>query len=172
MIRSAIYLAIAAIAVAVALLKAYDLGASSGKNICEVTQLKVNEKAEATQKADTQAVIKRADVVGTRQERSRVAVTTFFNQLAKDQDHAPADPVDSCVLPAERLRRWTDANAGHVDTSEGTAPSQPDSAAPAVATSGLRPDARLGIQPPGHSAGLSPAGLADVQSAGLSGDQR
>ncbi|MBK1683422.1 hypothetical protein CKO18_07490 [Rhodoferax fermentans] len=169
MIRSAIYLALATIAFMAALLYVYDLGASSGQTTCEAAQLKVNEKAEATQKADTQAVIKRADVVGTRQERGRVAVNTFFNQLAKDQDHAPADPVDSCVLPAERLRRWADANAGH--TTEGAAPGQPDSTAPAVATPGLRPDAGLGIKPPGHSAGLSPAGSADVQPAVLPGDQ-
>lgn len=169
MIRSVIYLALAAIAFMAALLHVYDLGASSGQTTCEVTQLKVYQKAETTQKADTQAVIKRADVVGTRQERGRVAVNTFFNQLAKEQDHAPADPVDSCVLPAERLRRWTDANAGHA--TEGATTGQPDSTAPTVTTTGLWPDAGFGIKPPGHSEGLSPAGPADVQPAVVPGDQ-
>ena len=169
MIRSTFYFAVLAVALMAALLRVYNLGETNGQNACQATQAKANEKAVATQKADTQAVITRAAVIGTRQEHGRVAVTTFFNQLAKEQDHAPADPVDSCILPADRLRCWTDANAGHA--TQGAAPGQPDSATPTVATPGLRANTGPGSQPPGNSAGLPPAGFADVQPAGLSGDQ-
>lgn len=169
MMRALIAAALLVLALIAALWGTYDLGKVSGKAMCEAAQAKANEAPRAKQKAATQATVNRGVAKGAKHERNRVALDNFFNQLEKEQDHASADPVDSCVLPAERLRSWTDANAGR--TTPGAAPVQPDSAAPAVTTPGLRADAGLGIKPPRDSAGLSPAGAADVQPVVISGDQ-
>jgi hypothetical protein len=146
----------------------YETGDTAGQAKCQAAQGKANEKAETKQKAATQATVNLGAAKGTQHERNRAALDSFFNQLEKEQDHAPADPVDSCVLPPDRLRAWADANAGGAD--QGSATSQPDRAATTPAASGIGPDAGPGGKPQGGGEGLPPAGIANVPAAGVIGN--
>jgi hypothetical protein len=161
---------LAVIALALAMVYGvFSLGALYGKSQCELKRSTDTNKGLVKQKAVAQKTVNRAATTGAKQEQQRVALDEFFNRLEKEQAHAPADPVDSCVLPPDRLRRWADANAGRAD--QGAASSEPDRAAQAPANAGLRPGAGLGIKPPRDGARLSPTGGPALQPAGVSGGQ-
>lgn len=132
-------------------------------------------QAQATVQAQAQvAEVARTDVArsvatGAKREQSRLALEHVFTQLDTEAAHAPADFVDSCVLPDERLRRWHAANAGGADS--GAAPGQLDDAARAVAATGIGGDAGSGGQPPAGGTAVPPAGIADLPAAAVPGDQ-
>ena len=156
---------VAALAVVYGLEALYQNGFATGKNACEKAQADTVVKAETQVKATAKKDIARATATGRQAEQSRRAIDTVFAQLAEEAAHENPDPVDSCVLPAERLRRWNAANHGGADS--GAAPGQPIDAAAAAAASPVGPDAGPGGQPPGGSQGLPPTGGADVQPVGL-----
>ncbi len=70
-----------------------------------------------------------------RASRARQVISDYYDHLDTEAAHEKPDPVDSCVLPADRLQRWTDANRGAA--GEGTAASEPDGAASAAAAAGV-----------------------------------
>lgn len=150
----------------------YDAGHTAGKQQCEAAQAKANTKAQTRANKKAKADLKRAQTVGHAQEQDRAAIDEFFTALAKESLNEAADPVDSCVLPDARLRRWNAANAGRVDSADqGGAAGQPDPSAGEVAQGVDREGARLGDQPPGGDALIPPAGHPDVQPAEIPGDQ-
>jgi hypothetical protein len=164
-------LALIATLVLIALLAAvYAWGRSDGKAACQAAQTKTTAKAVTKQRVKTQADINRGARTGAQHEANQVALDTFFDHLAQEQTHAPSDPVDGCVLPADRLRLWNAANAGPQRAAEDAAAAEPDGAATPVATSSLRRDARLGGEPPRGGEGLPPAGIADLWAARVPAD--
>lgn len=117
--------------------------------------------------------VSRAQAAGAQTERTRNRINAHFTRLAEEARHDPIDPVDSCVLPAVRLRRWESANAGDSGSTasvEGAPASQPDSATAASASTGLRSDLGPGSESQGSRPGLSPAGQPALQPAQVHGD--
>jgi hypothetical protein len=147
----------------------YGWGRSDGNAACIAAQAKAADVGRAKQKVKTRADIKRGVATGAVHEQNRAALDAFFDQLTQEQADAPPDPVDSCVLPPDRLRRWNAANAGGPD-QDGTA-AQPHRAASAAATGTDGQGAGPGDQSPGSGEGVPPPRLADVPAAGVRGDQ-
>lgn len=88
----------------------------------------------------TAAQIAKAASEGAAHERERVRIVNHYIKLEEEARNAPPDPVDSCVLPADRLRIWTAANRGPHPApagAEGAAAGQPDQAASAAAHAGV-----------------------------------
>jgi hypothetical protein len=151
-----------------ALVLAYTVGRAHERLSCEAVQSKAQLKSQGQVITQAGADIKRASRIGRAREADSAHVDAFFNRLAEEARHVPTDPVDSCVLPDERLRLWADANAGAFDP--GATASERDSAASAPAAAELWPDARLGGQPPGGGQGLSPARQPALPAAAAPGD--
>ncbi len=168
MMRSALSEVLIAIVAAVI---AYFIGYAHGSYTKGLSAaLKAEQKTTAAQgqvikkaTADT----RRANATGAQYERQRAAIESHSAQLETEAAHAPSDPVDRCVLPAERLRSWRDANAG---PGAGATERGAAGEAPAAAAAGIGGDARSGGQPPGGGEGLSPAGSEVLRPAGLAGD--
>lgn len=114
-----------------------------------------------------------AQVTGTNAERARARITQHFNRLEQEARHDPPSPVDACILPPDRLRRWAAANAGDsaaLAPIERTTGAQPDHSASAAAASGIGPHAGSGGQPQGGGFGLSPTGQPVLSPAQTHGD--
>ena len=126
-------------------------------------------KAGTKVQAKASADIKRATTTGTQVARQSQALDDFFTGLYSEQTHAPADPVDGCVLPAERLRRWTDANRWRADSSGATGQHDGTTATPAATPVGV--DAGSRSESPAGDPAVSPAGDPVLRAAGVSGDQ-
>lgn len=136
--------------------------------------LRADLQAEKKTTANQAQVIKkaaadtrRANATGAQYERQRAAIESHSAQLETEAAHAPSDPVDRCVLPAERLRSWRDANTG---PGAGATERGAAGEAPAAAAAGIGGDARSGGQPPSSGEGLSPAGSEVLRPASLAGD--
>lgn len=155
-------------AAAAALVLAYSVGRAQERLNCEAVQNQAQLKSQGQVITKAGADIKRADTVGRAREADSAHVDAFFNRLAEEAHHAPTDAVDSCVLPAERLRLWAAANAGAFDY--GAAAGQRDGTASSAAAAALWPGARLGGQPPGGGQGLSPARQPVLPAAAAPGD--
>jgi hypothetical protein len=106
--------------------------------------------------------IDRADKAGRAFEGARTRISSIYQRLDNEARHDTPDPIDRCVLPAERLRRWSAANAGPVPATtgpdQGAAASRADRTAPATPAADLGPDPRPGSQPPSGGPGLPPDG--------------
>ena len=144
---------------------AYRWAYAQGDTACTVRQLKAVVVAEDKGKKETAKDIKRSQATGAARESGRRALDTLFDQLAKEANDAPTDPIDTAVLPADRLRLWNAANDGGTLASAPAA--EPDDSAPAPAPSPFWPRARLGGQPPPSGPAIPPASPAAVPAAGL-----
>ncbi len=140
-------------------------GVKQGELQCTARQLKAVVVAEGIGKKETAKDIARSQSTGSARESGRRALDALFDQLAKEAHDAPTDPIDTAVLPADRLRLWNAANDGGTLASAPTA--QPDSAAPAAAPSPFWPSARFGGQPPPSGPAIPPTSPAAVPAAGL-----
>ena len=145
---------------------AYRWAYAQGDTACTARQLKAAVIAEDKGKKETTKDIQRSQSTGAARESGRRALDALFDQLAKEAHDAPTDPIDTAVLPADRLRLWNAANDAGTGASAPTA--EPDSAAPATAASSFWPRTRLGGQPPPGSPAIPPASPATVPAAGLS----
>lgn len=148
-----------------------------GRTQCQAATNAASTKAVTQQAADVASsaasAISRATTTGHTAESSRARINAHFTRLATEARHDPIDPVDSCVLPADRLRRWADANRGDSAASapdQGATTAQPDHSASAPATTRFWPHIRLGGEPSGRRPGLSPAGQPALQPARVPGD--
>jgi hypothetical protein len=120
------------------------------------------------------AEITRATNTGHAFESSRSRITSHYQRLDQEARHAPTDPVDSCVLPPDRLRIWTDANDGGsaaAAADQGAAASQPHDSASAATPASVWPHARPGTEPQGRGQGLPPAGQPALQPTRVPGDR-
>lgn len=140
-------------------------GVKQGELQCTARQLKAVVVAEGIGKKETAKDIKRSQSTGAARVSGRRALDALFDQLAKEAHDAPTDPIDTAVLPADRLRLWNAANDG--GTLASTPAAEPDDSAPASAASPFWPRARLGGQPPPSSPAIPPASPAAVPAAGL-----
>jgi hypothetical protein len=166
--RRLITLVLALLALAGAAYGAYALrqsGIKQGELQCAARQLKAVVAAEDKGKKETTKDIARSQSTGAARESGRRALDALFDQLAKEAHDAPTDPIDTAVLPADRLRLWNAANDGGTGASAPTA--EPDSAAPATAPSPFWAGARLGGQPPPSGPAIPPASPAAVPATGL-----
>lgn len=141
----------------------YWRGVHQGAINCKAGQMAAVQQAQQTVATTAVEAIALTVTTGRQHEAKRAAITRQFETLTTQAAHDKPMPVDDCVLPAERLQRWADANAGAADT--GAAPGQPDNPAAPAATARVGPDARPGGQPPPSGPGLPPAGQPDVQPA-------
>ncbi|MBY0236116.1 MAG: hypothetical protein K2W93_14140 [Burkholderiaceae bacterium] len=148
---------------------AYMTGRSDGAAQCVATQSTQVQAAQAKANTNTRKGITRAAATGHAREADRSRVDARFDLLAEEAHHDPIAPVDddSCVLPAERLRRWAAANAGGADP--GASAAEPDGAASSAASALVWSHARLGGQPPRGDPSVSPAGEPVVPSAAVPG---
>ncbi len=145
----------------------YAAGEQSGVSNCEAKQAKTTAEAQTKADQKVKGSVKRAADTSTQREANRAALDTVFNQLEMEQRNAPPDPIDACVLPAERLRAWANANAARADND--TATGQLDDRAAAIAATGLGTSAGLRGQPPASGAPVPPAGGAALRSDGFFG---
>jgi hypothetical protein len=103
-----------------------------------------------------------AQATGTKAERKRSRINAHFNRLNEEARHDTPDPVDACVLPPDRLRRWAAANAGDGASTSRSAASaaatQPHHGTPTASGPGIGPDEGSGSQSPGRGPRVSPAG--------------
>jgi len=165
----------------------YDKGAAAGTAnfqaqtaAASATALQTTQTIAAQQ---TQATLDRAQSTGRKQETARVRINTFFEELdrqAKELSHETVPTttersIDSCVLPADRLRLWQAANRGSnlTDSSNQGSPAREfDASAASVATTRLRANSGLGIKPQGGGEGVSPARIPDVPTLGVPANTR
>lgn len=129
--------------------------------------------ASAASQAET--TLARGNKASGQREQARARIDTIFHNLEAEARHDPSHPVDACVLPPDRLRRWAAANAGPTRPADpddqGGAASQPDAAAPATDHAPLGGDARPGGRPQGGGQAVPPVGRADVRPPEVPGDR-
>lgn len=143
----------------------HSAGVKQGELQCGERHLQAVVTTEAASKKETRADIVRSQRTGAAREQGRRALDALFEQLNQEAHDAPADPVDTCVLPADRLLIWNAANAGGTGASAPAA--QPDSTPLAAATGSFWPSARLGSQPPPGGSAIPPTSPAAMPAAGL-----
>jgi hypothetical protein len=168
-------LAWAAVAVPAVAAAGWAVGRHDGAAACQARYERQAREQGAAGHAkvvlDAQTAIARSQASGAAREVQRERIDARFRQLDRKAAHAAPDPVDACVLPAERLRDWNAANAG-ASADLGATAEQPDDAASNAASSSLGPDARPGGQPPGGGAPLSPAGQPALPPAAVAAAAR
>jgi hypothetical protein len=150
----------------------YDRGVAAGRTQCQASVATATVQGQQQQAAQVLAQatadITHAQAAGRVREVERVRIQTVFQVIEKEARHAPPDPVDSCVLPDDRLRLWAAANAGALEPlapGAGAPGAQPDAGPAAAAPAGIGPDAGPGGQPPPGGDAVPLAGQPDVQPA-------
>lgn len=159
--------------------KAEDTGVRLGQAECTTaaasSAVTRTTAAAANVASQADAAIARSGKAGALQERARARIDTHFNHLEQEARHDVPNPVDACVLPVDRLRRWAAANAGpggdRYPTDQGAAATQRDQAPSEPAAASIGRDARSGSQPPPSSRGVSSTGSAALQPAEVPGDR-
>ena len=143
----------------------HSAGVKAGDLQCTARQLTAVVATQEKGKKETAKDIQRGQSTGAARESGRRALDALFDQLAKEAHDAPTDPIDTAVLPADRLRLWNAANDG--GTLAGAPAAEPDDSAPAPSASPFWPGARLGGQPPPSSPAIPPASPATLPATGL-----
>lgn len=130
--------------------------------------------AAASTASQAQADIARGNQAAAYNARAQNRIVTIYRNLESEARHVSPDPVDACVLPAERLRIWLAANdgPGAVDPADQSAAAgQPHAAASAAAATNIGRNARPGVEPPAGGASVPPTGGAAVRAAAAPGDR-
>ena len=141
---------------------AYGKGKADAEAACTLSTAKATTAAEQRVRAEAANDLAEAASAAQAREVVRTVIDTRYIKLQREAAHAPVDDVDLCVLPAERLRRWSEANTSPTGTElpaapEGASAAEPDAAASAADSASLGPDARAGARSPARGPGLSPA---------------
>lgn len=145
----------------------YSHGVDVAATRCKASTSAAVVQGQQQAASAAQVVIAKSAQVGRAREVFRAQVDRTFDTFIQEAAREPVAPVDDCMLPDDRLRRWAAANAGTTDT--GTAAAELDEPAPPPAGPGIRPHARPGSQPLGSGEGLPPSGEPALPAAAVSG---
>lgn len=121
----------------VALLGTHALAYRFGVATCRLESQAAADRTTATVATGEirkgNAELQRTQVIGATVETQRRKVEKHFERIQKDSARMARSDIDRCVLPADRLRQWREANAGPGGDGEGAAFTEPDHAGGAAA---------------------------------------
>jgi len=140
----------------------YLLAMYQGQTSCAVRSSAVVVKSAQAELGRVADVLQRGEVVSTAVEKKRATVQSHFYKLDQEAIHDAPNEVDNCVLPAERLQRWRDANSGATTDIPSV---QSDASASDAAAAGQWTNVGLGSESSTGSKSVPPAGDTNVRPA-------